>query len=239
MRVTSNPKPHHLDQIKEWLNDEYNRNLNGFFGNIEIISKSFKEKNAICIIENHVAVGFMTYYISEKACHISIANIKHEYKGKGLGRKLLSNLEQKLIKKGVLVIELKCSPINSKKIWKRLGFKEFIEIENHRFLNSKNNPYPYLYKPLSRFSKPLKINSKSNDYIELYCTVLKKDSDLPNYAWNLNSATLSSKPIIYPIDYDWHICFYKKGILVYDGKIKRLNKGLNYFINFLIIDKTL
>lgn len=44
MRITSNPKPEHLSQIYTWLNDEYIKNINGFYGDYDTIKDAFSRK---------------------------------------------------------------------------------------------------------------------------------------------------------------------------------------------------
>lgn len=180
MRITSKPKPEHLSQILIWLHDEYLKNLNGFYGNYDVISDAFENKNLICILENNEAIGFLVYKKIEKTAHISIANIKYEHKKNGLGKKLLTYFESKLVKKGIKVIDLKCSPPSSKRIWKKLGFKELKEVENHRFFSSSNSS-PYLYKILIECEKPTKLKEIKQTYIELYCKDPINKESKPNY----------------------------------------------------------
>lgn len=235
MRITSNPKPEHLTQIFTWLHREYLQDLNGFYGNYDVVKEAFESKNLICVIEKKDAIGYLVYKEFEKTAHISIANIKYEHKKKGIGRQLLTYFEDKIIKKGIKVIDLKCSPSSSKKVWKKFGFKEFKEIENHRFLN--NSDSPYLYKTITEIEKPSKVKSTNKSYIELYCKdPIKKDAN-PDYIWKINSKTIKFKPIIYPVDGDWNIKFYKDNKPISECRVKRFERGKYNQQNFLIIDE--
>ncbi|WP_375605653.1 GNAT family N-acetyltransferase [Flavobacterium davisii] len=236
MRITSYPNTEHLNQIHNWLKDESDRKINGFYWNFDVIKTAFTEKKLICIIEKGIAIGYLVFSINDKTAHISIANIKFENQRNGLGQKLLKYFENKLIKKNIKAIDLECSPSSSKKIWKKLGFKELKEVENHRFLNYPNSS-PYLYKILVEIEKPTKSLKSKPNHIELYCHDYIKNDAKPNYVWKLNPKTISQKPIIYPVDYDWNLMLYKAGKLISEDKIKRFSKGSFLNGNFIIIDK--
>lgn len=236
MRITSNPNSEHLNQIHNWLKDESNRKINGFYWNFEVIETAFSEKKLICIIEKGLAIGYLAFYIDDLTAHILIANIKFEYSRKGLGKKLLVYFETKLIKKNIKAIDLKCSPSSSMKIWKKLGFKKLKEVENHRFLNYSGS-MPYLYKILVDVEKPTKSLKNKPIHIELYCNVFVRNDAKPDYSWKLNPKTILQKPIIYPVDSDWILKLYKSGKLISEDKIKWYCKRDFLNGNFMIIDK--
>ena len=237
MRITSNPKPEHLSQIYTWLYDEYIKNINGFYGDYDTIKDAFSRKNLICIIENNSVIGFLVYKTFEKTANLTIANIKYEYKKKGYGSKLLNHLENKLIKKKVVAIDLICSPPSSKRIWKKLGFKELKEVENHSFYNPHSSS-PYLYKILIECEKPTQSKEIKQTYIELYCKDPINKESKPNYKWKINPKSISQKPIIYPVDSDWNIKLFQNGIEIKENRIKRFQRGQFLHGNFIIIDKT-
>lgn len=235
MRITSNPNSEHLNQIHQWLKNESDRKVNGFYWNFEVIKTAFSEKKLICLIEKGLAIGYLVYYIDGKTAHISIANIKFEYQRKGLGIKLLEYFETKLIKKNIKAIDLKCSPSSSKTIWKKLGFKEPKELENHSLYNSLGSP-PYLYKILIEVENPTKSKLIKGPYIELFCKdPINKDSK-PNYIWRINPKTISQKPIIYPVDSKWSIKLFNNNGLIIENSIKWFQRGKFLNNNFLIID---
>jgi GNAT superfamily N-acetyltransferase len=235
MRITSNPKPEHLIQIKSWLYEEHTKNINGFYGNYCTIKEGFDNKKLLVVIHKELAIGYCVFRINGKTAELSIANIKSEYKRKGVGRKLSIYLESKLIKKGVKAIDLKCSPSNSRKIWKKLGFKDLKEVENHNYLQNSNSPY--LYKILTEIKKPTKSKANKNIHIELYCNDPIKSNTIPNYIWEVNPKTIVQKPIIYPVDPNWNIKFYRDEKLIIETKIKRFCKGEFLKNNFMIVDK--
>jgi ribosomal protein S18 acetylase RimI-like enzyme len=235
MRIIPNPKPEHLSQINTWLYDEYMKNINGFYGNYDTIKDAFLRKNLICIIEKNNVIGFLVYKIFERTAELTIANIKHEYKKKGYGSKLLNHLENKLIKKKVIAIDLICSPASSKKVWKKLGFKELKEVEENQFLKNSNSPY--LYKILIESEKPTKSKVIKQTYIELYCKDPINKESKPNYKWKIYPKLISQKPIIYPVDSEWSIKLFQNGVEISENRIKRFQRGEFLNRNFLIIDK--
>jgi ribosomal protein S18 acetylase RimI-like enzyme len=235
MRIVSNPKPEHLLQIFTWLHEEFMNSINGFYGNYDVINNAFINKRIICAVDNEKSIGYLVYSYDKLTANILIANVKTEYKNKGIGKKLLNFLEKKLINKGIKAIDLKCSPVNSKKIWKKLGFKELKEIKNH--CNMNNWATPYLYKILVESEKPVKSNAKSKYFVELFCNDPIKNDAIPNYKWKINPNKIATKPIIYSVDSEWILRYYIDGELKKETKIKKFYYGKYSFNNFLIVNE--
>lgn len=240
MEVTFNPSEKHLSQIKEWLLEEYQQKVNGFSDNFFVIKQEFIGKRMLCLVQDGIAIGYLVYSVdSYKSVKIKIANIKVDFINKGFGKVLLNSFESFLIEKNIYVIELDSTSEESKKIWKKLGFKESDYKENNPSLNCKEKP-SWLYKIICDSLEPS--NEKlSRDYIELWDS---SDSAKKSIVfWNLHFEKNSNKlinPIIYPVHFGWNIKYVKSGDELYNGNIKGLlkkfKKGIFGESNFLIIE---
>jgi hypothetical protein len=233
MIITSNPTKDHINQIQQWLKEEESQKINFFHNAFASIKRAFDENKLICVVVKNIAIGFIVYEINNKTAKIIIANIKTEFKGNHYGKIAFNELETILKKKGILVIELECSTENVKKIWKKLNFIELNKIINY----SSFNKILYLYNIIVEEEKPIISKSDKGIYIELYCKDPIKKDDIPDYVWNINPETINQKPIIYPVDPDWNINFYKNEQLIISSRIKQFCNGKFLQKNFMIIDK--
>ena len=116
------PNKKHLSEIEEWLKQEWNETRKGFYCNWSVIAEAFEKGNLNLITENDSAVGFMAYRIYDLTAVIDIVEIEPSKRKNGLAKKLVVETLGFLKSKGVLTIELFCSPENSEPFWKRIGF---------------------------------------------------------------------------------------------------------------------
>lgn len=232
MKVIFESEERYLEQIKSWLNEERLKGLNGFYYNF--INSNFKTDNFMYLVSNEdEAIGFIDYSLGDKTCKINVAIIKNSEKKKGYGRLLLQSLINRCKEIGILTISLDCVPSSSKKIWKKMGFKEFKEIENHTFLNFENHKRAWLYMILTETEKPSK---KQNliSYLELWpLEAYKTEKTKPTYRWDLLKQT---KPIIYPADGNWKVKHVKNDEVIFEAKLKYYNNCNNLIGDFLIIE---
>lgn len=233
MKIIFEPIQKHLKELDEWLFNEKNKGISQTYSNFACAD--FTNNNFAGLLnENDEAVGYVQYWFSGKYTSIDIAIIKKEYQKKGFGKLLLDKVTENLMARGTLVLKLYCEPHSSKKIWKKLGFKEFKEIEQHQSLNSKNFGSPWLYKTLVPTLKPTRkkyVNKKIELWTELEYKV--KADDEPTYIWDVTEYKL---PIIYPVDNEWKLRFSINNEIKYEGVVKRFNHAFSDG-DFLIIDK--
>jgi predicted GNAT family acetyltransferase len=201
IKVISNPSIQHLQEIEDWLIEEDNLFKKGFYCNISIIKQSFDTKNLIVITENKKAIGFLTYYFShDLVVEISIAEIKQDKRKMGLGKVLLENSCNNFIKMGALVAQLKCSPVSSRKAWKRMGFMDFpagIIRESGLYL------YKILVETTSLYS-----GNGDVERIDLWDFDDHFNQIGPKWRWELKRKPDSNvliKPIIQPAGDEWSV----------------------------------
>lgn len=226
------PNEKHIAEIENWLIDEWNKSNSGFYCNWNIISKKFAEKNVSVIAENDYAIGFVVYRIYEFHAVIDIAEIKPTERKKGVARKLINGTLEFFKKKGVLVAELYCSPENSESFWKRIGFENFPNLSHETKLN--------MFKPLVETLIPTE-NVKTDTTISLWnCEPYLADRVKAKWIWDLDftidDETLS-RPIIFPVSYDWQVELKICGQMKLSNKVKRFPVDLADYGRFMIIRK--
>lgn len=235
MKIIFEPENKYINDISNWLQDEWDKTHIGLYNNFEFADKT--TENFLCFVnENDEAIGFMIYALKDKTASIDLASVKESEKKKGICKQMLKSLCEKLLEKQIVVLELFCSPSSSEKIWKKLDFKEFKERNNHRFLNWENLKHPYLYKILVQVKKPLK-SIKLKSFIEIWTLKdykVNSNPDInPAYRWDVSNMDL---PIIYPVDDKWKIRYVKDEIEISSGNIKSFNYSYSDYGNFLIIN---
>ena len=233
LNITYNPTVKHLSEIKDWLVEENNLLNQGFFCQWDIITVSFEQKRMIVITQNEIAVGFLTYLISDLVVNIVIAEVKPNKRKLGIGKELIKNSFSYFVENGILVAELFCSPEKSKIAWKKMGFTNFPDgiIEDSR---------TYLYQilvPTLDFCD----NDNSSEIIELWNEPDHIAERLaPKWRWKIKRIASSDKlvkPIIHPSSYEWPVCS-RRGTTINEKRImKNFNKRRNEHGHFLIINE--
>ena len=229
--IIFNPTVEHLEELECWLKAEEVDTNDGFYCNWPIILKSFEKKDLVILEYQKLAIGLLVYTVAELTVKIDIAEIKPDFRGRGLGKFFVDGFFEVIAKRGILVAELYCKPINSESIWKKLSFLNFPKFPNESKI--------MMYRVLVPASKPEENLSSAAEVIELW-------NDEPYLAMNqnpvwqwgikykLNSQELSL-PIIHPACYEWQICWRTDQEIHVKDKIKRFDKAKIEYGNFIII----
>lgn len=224
INVTPNDK--HLSEIKSWLVEEENKSGEGFFCNWDSIIYAFDRKELTIITKDDFVIGFLAYSVTNFVVHIEITEIHPHFRKKGFGKILINESLKCFKEKENFVVELYCQPIESERIWKKLGFTRF-QISQH---DSKINMYKLLIETL------YVTESKENEeVIELWGEEYHKAGNKSTkWTWKVKGHKLD-KPIIIPAFYDWEICWRKKEKVCYEGKVKDFDGPEIVYGNFMII----
>ncbi|MCX2679390.1 GNAT family N-acetyltransferase [Galbibacter sp. EGI 63066] len=124
LKCNLHPNKKHLDCIERWLIDEKDTTNQGFYCNWNIILQAFAEKRMSVITDNN-AIGFVVYQMYDFMAVIDIIEIKPSEREKGFAKKLIKETLRFFKSKGVLVVQLFCSPENSEPFWKKNWLFEF------------------------------------------------------------------------------------------------------------------
>jgi len=116
--------------------------LNSLFNNdmeIELIKKSLNENKdeIVCIAyENNIAIGFCNGYIVRSMCYrdnradIESLFVIEEYRGQGVGKTLITKLENAFYERGIrhFHISVNVNNVNALSLYRKIGYVESGEI---------------------------------------------------------------------------------------------------------------
>jgi predicted GNAT family acetyltransferase len=230
MKVEINlaPNDNHLSEIKSWLVEEENKTGQGFFCNWDSIIYAFDRKELTIITKDDLVIGFLAYSITDCVVHIEITEIHPRFRKKGFGKTLVSESLKAFKEKGNVTVELYCQPIESERVWRKLGFTRF-QISQH---DSKINMYKLLIEALN-----VADCKENEEVIELLGEEYHKAGNKSSkWTWKVKGHKLD-KPIIIPAFYDWEICWRKGNEIYKEGKVKNFYRKQIIYGNFMIIRK--
>lgn len=233
LKITDKPALDKVTEIKQWLKEEDELYNEGFYCQWEFIENSSHNERLIAITEDNKPIGFLTFLISGTVAEINVCEIKPDKRRRGVCKELIRQSSKYFIQKGVQVIQLYCSPVQSEIAWKRIGFVNFP-------VGVIKEPRIYLYKIIV---KTLDASSEieSEEIIELWNQDDYKADGIPSkWKWKILRSESSRRlihPIIHPAFDEWPVC-YKKGSKVMEKKIlKNFFSGKYIDGNFLIIQE--
>lgn len=203
-----------LDSIEEWLIVEENNFKKSFYRNWNVIEKAFNENKLFTLSINNVPKGFIVWRNNEIYADIDIFVIESNSRRKGIGRILFEKFIDHLKSIDLYAIKLFCSPRESEKFWRKMGFLQF---PNRGYSESDLT----FYKPLIEIESPTETPNNLNK-LELWnVEPYRKNYEMPKWTWNLNSNTESlSRPIFQPCNCNWNLRWTKNGKIIRDDKIK-------------------
>jgi hypothetical protein len=219
------PTENDLEEIKNWLIEEWNSEGEGFYCNWNVIHSSFNDGAMVVFKVNAKAVGFAIYQICDVSVIIDIIEVIPSMRKKGIGKELLDCLFKNFICRDKFIVYLQCAPESSESYWRRHGFIDFPEGHLKHDSYSENT---WLYKIIT---PSLKLSSKleTEDSVELwnFDPSLCKNQ-VPLAFWDI-SQEINSKltsPIISPCQADWRLKIVKEKSIVFDGKVKTFDNSL-------------
>jgi hypothetical protein len=215
------PTKTNFEDIRKWLIDE-DRTLNkGFYCNWTIIEKAFNNNHLSTIEINNESVGFIAWSEGDIYAEIDIMEIKPELRFKGIGKEFFIKFSTSLKHQGFIAVKIFCSPPESERFWKKMGF---IKFPDRGYTESDL----VFYKPLI----DVQINSfeeVAENKIELWNVEPHQIRDnQPKWTWNFE--TKDDKlllPIIQPCNYNWNLRWSKNGKIIKEDKVKYFSTRKN------------
>ncbi|MDD2199670.1 MAG: GNAT family N-acetyltransferase [Bacteroidales bacterium] len=214
MKFNIAPTRFDLEKIKEWLIEEEQESNEGFYCNWNIIEKAFNNDELITLNLKEKTVGFLVWSKGEIYAEIDIMEIKPDYRKQGIGKLFFEQISEFFKQKGFLVIKLFCSPRESEKFWKKMGFIKFPD----RGYSESDLTY---FKPLIKVQTIVE-NQETDDTVELWdVEPYQKNNNQPKWTWNINLDNGKLKlPIIQPCNCNWNLRWSKKGEMIREDKVK-------------------
>lgn len=228
------PNLYKLNQIKEWLEEEYNALGTGFWVNWPIIKNRFSQKKLCCVISKGIVLGFCTYHIIDSIAYIEVMEVHPKYRQKGIGRYLVKSLIHYLRKLNVLIVELESNPIDSLSFWYSLDFKDLPkETKMNEYEKKQNLLYKVLVPSLevANPNKQIKVALWNVDFHSQASTTIEA-----SWVWGSDKEELDI-PIIYPANRNWKLMITNDDVILFCGQIRELNYHFPTYTtsNYLII----
>ena len=221
MEINITPTQFDLEKIEEWLIEEEREFNEGFYCNWNIIEKAFNKGELITLSLKEKPIGFLVWSKGEIYAEIDILEIKPDLRKRGIGEAFFEQISEYFKQKGFLVIKLFCSPRESEKFWKNMGFIKFPDRE----YSESDLTY---FKPLIK-TQSTSVNQKNDNKLELWdVEPYQKNSNQPKWTWNveLNNGKLLF-PIIQPCNCNWNLKWTKNGETIREDKVKYFDTKKN------------
>lgn len=235
LELNTSPTQLDLTYIEKWLITEENTFHESFYRNWTVIEKAFLENRLITLLINNDPKGFIVWRNNEIYAEIDIFVIESNYRKTGKGKKFFEEFTDYVTNIGLYAIKLFCSPRESEKFWRKMGF---IKFPNRGYSESDLT----FFKPLIETEQPAETPNTLNK-LELWNVEPYQIKDKPpKWIWNLeDNTTHLSKPIIHPCNCNWNLRWTKNGEIIRDDKIKYFETNSNQidFSPFLYITKLL
>lgn len=111
----------HLCEIKEWLEERHKLSVEKQ-GNWRAVLSAFSRKELLIATIENKTIGFFALLGGEEVITIMVAEVHPDYRGVGVGRKILNTIIENAKESFITQLELLCEPIESEIIWRKMGF---------------------------------------------------------------------------------------------------------------------
>ena len=159
-------------------------------------------------------MGFYALRYDQSTLIIDVAEVKPNYRRKGVGKLLLEKTTERYQYEEVYALQLHCSPKSSHLIWKELGFEYFPDSPTDTSAG-KIEMYKIIKAHLSCQNENLKLTS---EVIEIWDNEPDYTNDKePTWVWKLEylkNSTILKKPIVLFGNPEWRMR-WRKGTDIY------------------------
>lgn len=234
-KIVIKPTKKDLNEIMDWLREEYEINGEGFYCNRNIISSAQKTGTLIAFKIDNRCVGFVVWSELKKfVISIDIFVIHPNYRDKGLGKIFYNYVHEHFRNDSYKVFKLFCEPSSSEGFWEKMNFYKLPK-------------FGYSEHELTYFN--VLVDTASSKYIEGADIIelwdvepVWAENKKPKWIWYIE--TKNSElilPVIHPCDCNWQIRWSRNGKVLKEEKVKYItSKNFEYYFDkFLIIDNLL
>ncbi|UNP30728.1 GNAT family N-acetyltransferase [Lysobacter gummosus] len=111
-----------IKAIRQWLEEEEAQSVPGnFLCNWSIIERSDRDGELLVYIDG--ATGLPVAFQLGRLLHSGILQVKYDYRGRGIGRKMVEHCVQLALRDDQCLLHIQCKPSCSIPFWQRMGFK--------------------------------------------------------------------------------------------------------------------
>jgi GNAT superfamily N-acetyltransferase len=223
------PEEKDIGEISAWLEEEYERDGEGFYCNWDIIYDSFQKDRLIALKLEDNNIGFVIWSEDNILVDIDILAINLEYRSRGFGSYFYKEIFEYFRENGFMVVKLFCEPKSSLRFWKSMGLQKV--------------PYcGYTMNTLTYYGLLIESASgkftRGTDKIELWDVEPYKASlHDPKWTWYItaNKEKLDY-PIIHPCNCNWFMRWSRNDNVIKEDKVKHFT-DVDYNKPFLVIER--
>lgn len=229
IKITSEPTEKNLYEIRSWI--DYPES------NISTIYDCYKNNTLIVATINDIAIAYYALYMNDVSVFISLAEVRTNLRGNGIGKLVLKEIENDLQHTKYKALYLYCSPKESQFYWKKQGFDYYPE-------NSKKNRSDKV-KMFKLINPVLQINPEISREMEEYLEVWNDRSNYvenkePNWKWKIEYSNIESRilktPFVFFGDRHWKIRWSKGCTVLKECDYKYFDRS-NEVIECMYIEK--
>lgn len=203
LKIIFNPTNKNVDDIEKWgLEKSY-------------LHSSFRDKSLVVAEYDNEMIGFycLRAVKNDIAIKIETAEVKNEYRNKGIGKKMFEEIFIKYKNKKYYSFTLYCSPKESQFYWMKLGFKYFPE-------NIKSDKVEMFraIKDINETITESELYPNTIEIIDDYGTSYKWKFDLKE-----NTNELIS-PIVLFGNYKWRMILTKENKILYSEQYRYFDR---------------
>lgn len=230
--IEKRPSKIQVKELQILLKKEWDENKNGFYSNIFESRNRNSLKKLWLFYSHEILVGYTKIIFQKPIVEVVMFSIHYKKRGEGIGFLIYNLLEKELERIGIKAIRLNSIDSYSDKFWKKTGFSWPIP-----------TPYSELDRTFVKIIKPILNPDKiktSNTSFELWNVESHlQETNKPHWVWNIEHQKLNKKtrPIIQFCHGEWNFRVIENCKEIYNGKLKKFNKGNNHIFGFLFITK--
>lgn len=208
IETTFNPTQNHLDDIEKWMVEEKKIPISEN-GNWTSVIDAFQRNTLIVATLKNETIGFYALRYTQSTLIINVAEVKPNYRRKGVGRLLLKEIIEKYKNEEVFVLKLHCSPKSTHLIWRDLGFEYFPDSPADTSAG-KIEMYKIIKPLLSCLNGNL---NPTSEVVEIWDNEPGYTNDNnPTWVWKLEyleNSNILKKPIVHFGHYKWRVRWRK------------------------------
>ena len=208
--------------------------------NISTVYDCYKNNSLIIATLNNKVIAYYALIVNEVSMFISLAEVKKEFRNKGVGKIILNEIERKFYNTQYKALYLYCSPQESQFYWKKIGFDYFPEN-----LRKNRNEKTYMYKIINPILESIDHNqickTDEHEYLEVWNDKSSFVEDIAaNWIWKLDFVDINSRILKFPFlffgDDHWKVRWSKGDKIIKECDYKYFDRK-NEIYECMFIDK--
>jgi len=182
IKISFEPTEKNLNEVRSWI--DYPES------NMSTIYDCYKNNTLVVATIDDIAIAYYALYMNDVSVFISLAEVRTNLRGNGIGKSVLNEIENNLQYTKYKALYLYCSPKESQFYWKKQGFNYYPE--NSKKTRSDKVEMFKLINPVLQVDTD--INIEVEEYLEVWndrsCYVENQQS---SWKWKIEYSNIESR----------------------------------------------